>query len=93
MSFVTPSVFMSNFIRNFDPGVVKGIAAAVGVEGLEFERGDKLPRQTLDRVQQSVTSMIGDPQEIANLVLYIVTQPIDIGLDEVIIRPGKNLPM
>ena len=73
--------------------LVDGLAAAVGVEGLEFERGDKLPRQTLDRVQQSVTSMIGDPQEIANLVLYIVTQPIDIGLDEVIIRPGKNLPM
>lgn len=89
---ILPGVFMSNFIRNFDPVVVKGIAASVGIADLAFEAGDKLPQETLDTVRRSMSAMVGDPQEIANLVRYIVTQPIGIGFDEVVIRPGKNLP-
>jgi NADP-dependent 3-hydroxy acid dehydrogenase YdfG len=36
---------------------------------------------------------IGDPQEIADAVLYVVQTPHRVNIEELVIRPAKALPL
>ena len=37
--------------------------------------------------------MLGDVAQIARAVEYVVTQPIDVNIEELVIRPPKSLPL
>ena len=37
--------------------------------------------------------ILGDPQHVANMVRYVLEQPIDLNLEEIIIRPPINLDL
>lgn len=87
-----PGVFQSNFIRNVDPATINGIGHKVGVD-IDFQPGQKVPREILDKVQAALGNMVGDPQALADAVVYVMQQPINIGIDEIVIRPQKNLDM
>jgi NADP-dependent 3-hydroxy acid dehydrogenase YdfG len=86
-----PGVFKSNFARNFDPAVVNGLAEMLGFSDFAFEKGQKLPPELMDKAQAAMSRQMGDPQALADAVLYIMRQPIDIGIDEIVVRPPKNL--
>ena len=85
-----PGVFMSNFIRNVEPDVINGMGQMLGIE-LDFKAGDKLPDDLQAKVQQVLEKQVGDTQVLADAVVYIAQQPGNIGIDEIIIRPQKNL--
>lgn len=88
---VMPGAFASNFVRYYDPAVIDMILQSVGITDVEFTPGDKMDDETIDRVQKVMTKVLGDADEIAKAVLYVVTQPIDINIEEIVIRPGKSL--
>jgi NADP-dependent 3-hydroxy acid dehydrogenase YdfG len=88
---VMPGAFASNFVRYYDPAVIDMILQSVGVTDVKFTQGDKVDSETLDRVQQAMQQVLGHPDEIAKAVLYIVNQPIEINIEELVIRPGKSL--
>ncbi len=88
---VMPGAFASNFVRYYDPELVRSILRSVGVEDVEFVRGSKMDDETIARVQAVMAKVLGDTDEIAKAVLYIVTQPIDVNIEELVIRPGKSL--
>ena len=90
---IMPGVFATNFARNFDRALVEGIAAAAGIETLEFDDQNRVPRATIEALQSKMTPMLGDVAEIAKAVEYIVTQPIEINIEELVIRPQKSLPI
>ncbi len=85
-----PGVFASNFVRNMDPAIINGIAQSLGID-LSFKAGDKLPDEVQQRIISAMNKQIGDSQALADAVVYIAQQPINIGVDEIVIRPQKNL--
>ena len=85
-----PGVFTSNFIRNVDPDVIRGMIAQLGLD-LDFTPGEKMSNAELMTIHQALDKQIGDPQVLANAVLYILQQPANIGIDEMVIRPQQNL--
>jgi len=90
---IMPGVFATNFARNFDRGLVEGLAGAAGIENLEFDDEGRLPRATIDDLQARMSPMLGDVTQIARAVEYVVTQPIDVNIEELVIRPPKSLPI
>lgn len=46
-----------------------------------------LEKLGIDRTSPEISRIVGDPQHVANVVRYILEQPIDINLHEVFIRP------
>lgn len=87
-----PGVFMSNFVRNVDPDVINGMAQMLSVE-LDFTAGDRIPDAVQERIRTALDRQIGDPQVLADAVVWIASQPANIGIDEIVIRPQKNLEM
>ncbi len=81
---------LTNFARNFDPAFVQGIIAASGVE-VEFKQGEKLPDEVFEKLQAVLRQTVGAPEDIADAVLYAVTQPIHLNVAEVVVRPPKRL--
>ena len=90
---VMPGAFATNFVRNFDPAMVKGLIQAVGMEYVKPGPDGKYPRETMAEVQKNMAAVVGDPQEVANSVLYLVNQPISINIEELVIRPAKNFDL
>ena len=88
---IMPGVFATNFTRNVDPSVVQGLAAMVGIEHVEFDEQDRMPREQIDQFQQAAATSVGDVAHIARAVEYIITQPIEINIEELVIRPQKSM--
>ena len=87
---VMPGAIATNFGRNFDPKVIAGIIGASGVK-VDFERGDKLPDEVLEKAQPLLRKLLGNAEDVANAVLYAVTQPIDVNIADIVVRPPKGL--
>ena len=66
-------------------------ADATGIDNLEIDSDDKLSRASLELFRKYMGSALGDPQHVANAVLYVATQPVDIEIEELVIRPPKAL--
>lgn len=90
---VMPGVFASNFIRNMDRDFVLGVAGSIGMEDVQFDQEGKLDRATLGELHARMADSIGDPQEIADAILYIVQTPHNVNIEEFVIRPAKALPL
>lgn len=87
---VMPGAIATNFGRNFDPKVIAGIISASGIK-VEFERGDKLPDEVLEKAQPLLRKLLGNAEDVANAVLYAVTLPIDVNVADIVVRPPKGL--
>lgn len=90
---VMPGVFASNFIRNMDREFVMGVANSIGMADVEFDQEGKLDRETLAELHSRMADSIGDPQEIADAILYVVQTPHTVNIEEFVIRPAKALPL
>jgi NADP-dependent 3-hydroxy acid dehydrogenase YdfG len=90
---VMPGVFASNFIRNMDREFVMGVAGSLGMTDIEFDNEGKVDRAVLEELHSRMIDSIGDPQEIADAVLYVVQTPHTLNLEEIVIRPAKSLPL
>ncbi len=90
---IMPGVFATNFARNFDRSLVEGLAASVGINEVEFDAQGHLPRESIESLQSQMKPVMGDVQQIADAVHYVVTQPIELNIEEIVIRPQKALPL
>ena len=80
----------TNFARNFDPEFLKGLVKATGLE-VEIERGEKLPDEVFDKLQPLMKQLLAAPEDVAEAVLYAVSQPIHVNVTEIVVRPAKQL--
>jgi len=87
---IMPGAIATNFGRNFDPEFLKGLAKMTGVE-YEPKKGEKLPDEILEKLQPRLEQLLGDPQDIADAVLYAVTQPIRVNVEQIGVRPPKQM--
>ncbi len=89
---VMPGAIATNFARNFDPEFVKGIVKAAGAD-LELKRGEKIPDEVLDKLQPLMKQLLASPDSVASAVLYAVSQPIEVNVADIVVRPAKQLQL
>jgi len=87
---VMPGAIATNFARNFDPAFVAGIVKMTGVE-VEVKKGERLPDEVVEKLQPALKQLLGSPDDVAKAVLYAVTQPIEVNIAEIVVRPPKQL--
>jgi NADP-dependent 3-hydroxy acid dehydrogenase YdfG len=83
---IMPGAIATNFARNYDPEFIKQI---VGELPFELQKGQRLPDAVLTQVQQQLKQILCDPDAIARAVLYAVTQPIEVDVAEIVVRPPR----
>ena len=88
---VMPGVFATNFVRHIDGKMVEGVAAMAGIEKVAFDDQRRLPQGQLNQIQQAMPDSFGDVAHVARAVEYIITQPTEINIEELIIRPPKGM--
>lgn len=88
---IMPGVFGTNFVRNFDRELVETVAAAAGLTDVEIDAEGRLDDASIEQVQRAMSPVMGDVARIADAVEYVVTQPIDIHVEEIVLRPPKQL--
>lgn len=89
---IMPGAIATNFARNFDPEVVRGLVAATGVDA-EVKQGEKIPDEVLEQIQPMMREMLGSPEDVADTILYAVSLPIEVNIEEIVVRPAKQLPL
>ena len=87
---VMPGAVATNFARNFDPEFVAGFVKATGVE-VEVRKGEKLPDEVIEKLQPLLHQVLAAAEDVADAVLYAVSQPIRVNIAEVVVRPPKQL--
>ena len=87
---IMPGAIATNFGRNFDPAVVAPFVRASGVE-VEIKRGERLPDAVFEKMPDALRKSLGSPDDVASAVLYAVTQPIDVNVAQIIVRPPRQL--
>jgi NADP-dependent 3-hydroxy acid dehydrogenase YdfG len=89
---VRPGAIATNFARNFDPAFVAGFVQATGVK-IDVKRGERLPDEVMEKLQPLMKQVLGNAEDVANAVLYAVTQPIRVNIAEIVVRPPKQLEL
>ena len=89
---VMPGAIATNFARNFDPKFVAGIARAAG-SSVEIAKGERLPDEVFRVLADRMKQTLGAPEDVAEAVLYAVTQPIHVNVLDIVVRPPKQLPL
>lgn len=87
---IMPGAIATNFGRNFDPAVITPLVRVSGVE-VEVKRGERLPDAVFEKMPAAMRQTLGSPDDVANAVLYAVSQPIDVNVAEIVVRPPKQL--
>lgn len=83
---IMPGAVVTNFGRNFPPEMVKGLLAAGGV-GQDFEAGDTLGEEDLAKVQTAQKQAFASAEDVARAVRYVVEQPTELNISEMVVRP------
>jgi len=89
---VMPGAIATNFARNFEPEFVSGIAKMAGMD-IQVKKGDKLPDEVFEALSEKMKQLLGDPNDVARAVLFAVTQPIEVNIADIVVRPPKALPL
>jgi NADP-dependent 3-hydroxy acid dehydrogenase YdfG len=87
---IMPGAIATNFGRNFDPAVIAPFVRAAGVE-VEIKRGERLPDAVFEKMPAAMRQNLGSPDDVANAVLFAVTQPIDVNVAQIVVRPPRQL--
>ncbi len=92
---VLPAMTLTNFARNWSQEVLDGAARFIGMDPEKegVRRGQYLPQEGVDRTLREHPGLLLSPDDLANAVLYAVTQPPSVHIDEVLVRPsiGVNI--
>jgi NADP-dependent 3-hydroxy acid dehydrogenase YdfG len=87
---VMPGAIATNFARNFDPEFVQGLLKATGLT-VPVKRGERLPDEVFEKLKGPLQQLLGAPEDVAEAVLFAVTQPIHVNVADIVVRPAKQL--
>ena len=88
---IMPGAVATNFGRYFPPEFVNGMFKSVGIS-TAFQTGDVLSDEMLKELQARASGVFASPDDIAQAVLYAVTQPHDVSVSEILVGPRKSFP-
>jgi len=87
---IMPGAVATNFARNFEPEFIQGIGALVGVE-MDWQKGDRLPDDVLEKTQAAMEQVLAAPEDVADAVLYAISAPLRLNIEELVVRPAKQM--
>jgi NADP-dependent 3-hydroxy acid dehydrogenase YdfG len=87
---IMPGVFATNFSRNVGDDLLNMVVGMAGIEDLERDEDGRVSRATLQQLSGTLSTTFGDVDDIARAVEYVITQPINLNIEELVIRPQKN---
>lgn len=92
---VMPGAVATSLVRTMPQEQLFAIARMFGVdpEQAGFKPGEQLPQEILDRVMAVAKNVVLRPEDIAEAVLYAVTQPETVHINEIMVRPSQPLQM
>jgi len=92
---VMPGGTLTNFARNFSQETLENAARALGVdpEAEGVRRGEYLPQAGVDRILREHPGVLLSPDDIARAVVYAVSQPQGVHVNEVLVRPARGLDL
>jgi len=92
---VMPGAVATSLVRSMPQEQLFAIARMFGVdpEQAGFKPGEQLPQEILDRVMAVAKNVVLRPEDIAEAVLYAVTQPETVHINEIMVRPSQPLQM
>lgn len=89
---VMPGAIATNFARNFDREFVQQILNMADMD-VEVQAGEHLPPGVLETLQQKTRQLLGNPNDVAKAVCYAVTQPIEVNIAEIVVRPPRAMSL
>lgn len=92
---VMPGAVATSLVRAMPQEQLFAIARMFGVdpEQAGFKPGEQLPQEILDRVMAVAKNVVLRPEDVAEAVLYAVTQPETVHINEIMVRPSQPLQM
>lgn len=75
MTTILPGGFTTNLARGFSADTLTKLGAKLAQSGLTPD-------------SDNFRKVMGDPQHIANMIAYVLQQPIEINFEEIVIRPA-----
>jgi len=90
---VMPGAVATSLVRSMPQEQLFAIGRMFGVdpEQAGIKPGEQLPQEILDRVAAVAKNVVLRPEDIAEAVLYAVTQPETVNINEIMVRPAQQL--
>lgn len=89
---IMPGAIVTNFARNFDPAVVAGFVQMAGLS-VDIPPGGRLPDEVIDALQPKMKQLFASAEDVAEAVLFAVTQPVTVNIAEMVVRPPKQIAL
>ena len=95
VTVVMPGGTLTNFGRTMPQEVLSNAARALGLdpETEGVRHGEYLPQEGVERVLRERPGVFLSADDIARAVLYAVSQPPSVQVDEVLVRPSVGLTL
>lgn len=87
---ILPGATATNFARNFPEPFVAKMIEMSGTE-LTPKRGEHYSAETLDEFAKNMKRNLCSADDIANAVIYAVSQPINVNVADIVIRPPRAM--
>ena len=93
VTVVMPGGTLTNFGRTMPQEVLNNAARALGLdpEAEGIRQGEYLPQEGVERVLREHPGVFLSSEDIAGAVLYAVSQPPSVLVDEVLVRPSLGM--
>jgi NADP-dependent 3-hydroxy acid dehydrogenase YdfG len=89
---IMPGAVATNFARNFPPETVRSIVSSLGIKA-DIQPGAQLPPAVLDQIAAAGKLVLASADDVARAVLFAVTQPIELNIFEMVVRPQRQLQL
>jgi NADP-dependent 3-hydroxy acid dehydrogenase YdfG len=92
---VMPGAVATSLVRSMPQEQLFAIGRMFGIdpEAVGMEQGEHVPDEVLDRVKAVARNVVLWPEDVAEAVLYAVSAPETVQLNEIMIRPLQQLQM
>ena len=89
---IMPGLVATNIGHNVDVAVLEGLVAMSGVE-YTVVAGERLPDEILEKAQEALNEITIKPSELADAVYYALSQPANVQVSEIVVRPNKDFDL
>lgn len=95
MTAIMPGAVATNLVRSMPQEQLFAVGRMLGVDPEEagVEPGEHLPQEMLDRVATMAKAFVMSPEDIAQAVLFAVTMPESVHVNEIMVRPSQPLQL
>jgi len=92
---IMPGGVLTNIARNMPPERLMALGRALGIdpETAGVQPGQHLPPEILERAGKATTGLLLKPEDVAEAMLFAVCQPPTVHVNELVVRPSRQLPL